>query len=467
MKYGRISTGIHPALEALQKSIGFDIRLWPYDIAQNQAHAEMLCDIGILDEDELNQLLDGLQKTEAEFHSGDFEIKPHDVGIHDAIERRVTELAGVVGRKLHTGRSRSDQVATNLRLFCLDAIEGVRWQLLTLIKAFVLVAEENTEVMLPTYSHFQAGQPVLLTHHLLAYVEMFRRDYERLIDVAKRTRVSPLGSVTGVGTNIPIDRAMTAHALFFDELSRNSIDATCDRDFLLELISTLSIAMVHLSRLGEELVLWSSTRFAFIELDLRVTATSQMMPHTRNPDGAELMRGKAGRVFGALMSLLTMLKGLPLAYHKDLLEDHEPLFDSVDTILACLGMANAIIGGMRINSEAMASAIGGDACVADLTERLVLDDGVPLRIAQEIVSTLIHWCEKTNRRVDALSNDDVNAFKKDTGVTLDKAELTTVALATSLSNKDIPGATAPTQVSASLASVNAWIEQTEKRYGEV
>jgi argininosuccinate lyase len=453
---GRFAAGQHPALDAINRSLDFDVRLWPYDIAGSRAHATMLGDVGLLDAAEVRALLQALDTVEAELREGQFAFLPADEDVHTAVERRVTELVDDAGRKLHTARSRNDQVATDVRLFALDAIAALHRELAELCRALLDLAERHDGVALPAYTHLQRGQPVLLAHHLLAWVEMLRRDHDRLTDAARRTRVSPLGSGACAGTSLPIDREATARALGFDALSRNSLDAVSDRDFVLELLSALAILMVHISRMGEELVLWSSAEFAYCRPADAVSTGSSMMPQKKNPDGAELMRGKAGRVFGALMTLLTAMKGLPLAYNKDMQEDKEPLFDAVDTARLGLAMATAMFETLEIDAAAMRRAISPDVFATDLAERLVAR-GVPLRTAHSVVAGLVRRAEAAGKSLAALDQSDLVDTGELAAASVSLDDLRSLTLEASLAGKRVPGGTAPERVREALAEARAWV----------
>jgi argininosuccinate lyase len=456
---GRLDASTDPALDAINRSIGFDIRLWPYDVRASRAHATMLESVGLLSRSELDAIQQGLDTVTEELESGSFEIKAADEDVHTAVERRVTELAGEAGKKLHTARSRNDQVATDFRLFVLGAIVAIRGECLALARAFVARAKAHPDAVIPAYTHLQRGQPVLLAHHFLAYVEMLRRDVSRLDDAARRTSVSPLGSGACAGTSLPIDRQLTADELGFAEISRNSLDAVSDRDFAVELLSTISLIMIHLSRLGEELVLWTSKEFDFCRLDDRLSTGSSMMPQKKNPDGAELIRGKAGRVFGGLVTLLTTLKGLPLTYNKDLQEDKEPIFDAVDTVIQSLQVARAMIRTMTINEERMAGAISPDVFATDLAERLVTA-GIPLRTAHHHVAQLVRQAESLGKSLTELTRDDIE--KAGDSIPVDVDLIAMLDVKSSLEMKAIPGATAPVRVAEALAEAGDWLEGASK-----
>ena len=453
---GRFAASTHPVLDAINKSIGFDIRLWPHDIRTNRAHAEMLRTVGLLSRAEIKAIRRGLDTVESELKEGTFAVDESDEDIHMAIERRVTELVGDPGRKLHTGRSRNDQVATDMRLFVIDAIASTRAEIRSLAAAFVDRAENNLEAVLPAYTHLQPGQPTLFAHHMMAYVEMLRRDDERLDDAGKRARVSPLGAGACVGSSLPLDRDLTAQLLGFDSVSRNSLDAVSDRDFIVETLAALALLGTHLSRLGEELVLWSSKEFGFCVLGDDVSTGSSMMPQKKNPDGAELIRGKAGRVIGDLMGLLTTLKGLPMAYNKDMQEDKEPLFDAVDTITLCLQMATVMVETLQIDAERMLGSVSPDVFATDLVELLVLD-GLPLRSAHEAVGRLVRAAEDAGKTINQLTADEVNATAAEEETAVDPVFVEKLTVAHAINSKTLPGGTAPERVKEAIAEAREWL----------
>ena len=455
---GRFAASTHPILDAINKSISFDIRLWPYDIRTNRAHAEMLRTVGLLSRGEIQAIRRALDSVAAELSEGTFVVDESDEDIHMAIERRVTELVGDPGRKLHTGRSRNDQVATDMRLFVIDAIDSIRSEIRQLAAAFVDLAERNIEAVLPAYTHLQPGQPTLFGHHMLAYVEMLRRDDARLESAAKRAAVSPLGAGACVGSSLPLDRALTAELLGFDAASRNSLDAVSDRDFVVETLAALALLGVHLSRLGEELVLWSSKEFAFCVLGDDVSTGSSMMPQKKNPDGAELIRGKAGRIIGDLTGLLTALKGLPLAYNKDMQEDKEPLFDAVDTITLCLQMATVMIETLEIDADKMRASVSPDVFATDLVELLVLD-GFPLRSAHEAVGRLVRAAEDAEKTIVQLAADEVNAAAADDDTAVDPVFIEKLTVAHAINSKALSGGTATERVLEAIAEARAWVKE--------
>jgi argininosuccinate lyase len=385
---GRFEGGPAEALQALNDSLGFDQRMFREDIAASRAHVRMLCGVGLLDEAERDEVLAALDRTEAELAAGDLQFATTDEDIHTAVERRVSELA-VAGAKLHTGRSRNDQVATDLRLWTKAAVDEIIDLVLGFEETLLRRADEAGDAVVPGYTHLQQAQPVMLAHHLLAHGWALSRDVARLFDARRRVDVSVLGAGALAGSSLPLDPAATAESLGFAEVFENSLDAVSDRDFVAEVLFALALLGVHLSRLGEEIVLWSSTEFGFVELDDAFSTGSSMMPQKKNPDVAELARGKAGRLIGHLTGLLATLKGLPLTYNKDLQEDKEPLFDAVDTVRLVLLALDGMVATIRFRVEVMAAAAASPyAAATDLAELLVVR-GVAFRDAHGIVGDLV------------------------------------------------------------------------------
>ncbi len=389
----RFDSALHPAIAQFNASLSFDIALMEYDITGSQAHAQMLGKVGIISPEEAQQIVDGLERIRQEYRNGTWQPSPAAEDVHFAIEHRLTELIGTVGKKLHTARSRNDQVATDLRLYLRDQIQQIQRQLRTWQKTLIQLAEQHLETLIPGYTHLQRAQPVSLAHHLLAYWEMAQRDYQRLEDVLKRVNVCPLGAGALAGTTFAIDRHYTAELLGFAEVSRNSLDSVSDRDFAVEFLSASSLIMVHLSRFAEELILWSSQEFQFVQLSDRISTGSSIMPQKKNPDVPELVRGKAGRVFGHLQALLTVLKGLPLAYNKDLQEDKEAIFDTVATVKACLdAMTITLAEGISFQTVNLEQAVHSDFANATDVADYLAQKGVPFREAYQLVGKLVKTC---------------------------------------------------------------------------
>jgi argininosuccinate lyase len=386
-----------PAFQALNASIGFDRRLWPHDVAQSRAHARMLADRGVISAEDLDALLAGLNAVEAELRDGAFVFAPDDEDIHMAIERRLTEIAGPVGGRLHTARSRNDQVATDVALFtraaAREAVEGVT----RLMAALVDAAERHLDWPLPGYTHLQRAQPVYLSHHLLAYVWMLERDRIRFDFAARSTAALPLGAGALAGVNFDTDRAQVAEELGFERVSPNSIDAVSNRDFVLDYLSAASTCATHLSRLGSELVLWSSEEFGFVELPDAWTSGSSIMPQKKNPDAAELLRAKAPRIVGHLGALHGVMHALPLTYNKDLQEDKEHLFDAADTLSLCLAAATGMIAGARFRRERMADAAADELIAATDLADLLVKRGTPFREAHGVIAGLVREAVDSGR----------------------------------------------------------------------
>jgi len=407
---GRFVTHTVESVENFTASIAVDARLYRHDIMGSIAHAKMLARQRIISSIEARKIVRGLQAIEREIDNGKFAFSNADEDIHMNIERRLTERIGSAGGKLHTARSRNDQVALDMRLFLRDEVKLILDALATLRQELVKTAQKHLDVIMPGYTHLQRAQPVLFAHHLLAYVEMFLRDSERFADGLERINVLPLGSGALAGTTFPIDRRYVAKLLGFRRISKNSIDAVSDRDFLLEFLAAASILFVHLSRLADELVLWSSQEFGFIELPEGYCTGSSMMPQKKNPDVPELIRGKTGRVFGHLHALLTIMKGLPLAYNRDLQEDKLPLFDTVDTVKASVKMMSEIVAGMKVGRERMQRAVeDGFMNATDVADYLA-ERGVPFRDAHEITGRIVQFCLTNNKRIDDLSLDEFKRF---------------------------------------------------------
>ena len=382
--HGRFAGGPSEALQALNDSLPFDQRMFREDIAGSRAHVRMLCDVGLFTEAERDGVLAALDTVEHEIESGSFDFQVNDEDIHTAVERRVTEL-DPAGAKMHTGRSRNDQVATDLRLWTRSAIDEVLELIERLQRTLLTHAEQAGDAYLPGYTHLQQAQPVALSHHLLAHGWALARDAERLVDARKRTNVSVLGAGALAGSSLPLDPEKSAAYLGFDAVFDNSLDGVADRDFVAEVLFALSLLGVHLSRIGEEWILWASTEFGFVTLDDGFSTGSSMMPQKKNPDIAELARGKAGRLIGHLTGFLTTLKGLPLTYNKDMQEDKEPLFDAVDTVRLTLLALDGMISTTTFNTEAMAAqAASPYAAATDLAEWLVAR-GMPFRDAHAVV----------------------------------------------------------------------------------
>ena len=434
-------------------SIPFDQRLYRQDIAGSMAHAKMLAKQGIISEKEAELITMGLVSLREEMERGEFQFKPELEDIHMNIEARLTEKIGEVAGKLHTARSRNDQVALDLRLFTKEAIEETIHRLKELQHALLDVAEANKGVVMLGYTHLQRAQPTLLAHHLLAYFEMLERDIYRFKDCLKRTDVLPLGSGALAGVPYPVDRSFLAQELGFSQISQNSIDAVSDRDFVIEYQAAASMAMMHLSRLAEELVLWSSAEFGFIEIDEAYTTGSSIMPQKKNPDVAELARGKTGRTYGNLLGILTTMKALPLSYNRDLQEDKEGLFDTVDTLLSTLEVFAGMMKTLRVNAERTRQAAEeGYILATDVADYLVRK-GVPFRQAHTIVGKLVSYAWDRGKGLHQLDLGEYQRFS-----TLFKEDVYAITVESSIAARNILGGTAPQQVEAQLARARSIVE---------
>ena len=443
-----------PMSELVQRytaSVDFDQRLWRADIQGSLAHAEMLCHQGIISVTDRADIERGMTQITADIEAGRFEWKLALEDVHLNIEARLTQLVGDAGKRLHTGRSRNDQVATDVRLWLRGEIDTLLPLLGSMQTALVDVADKNIDTILPGYTHMQVAQPVSFAHHLLAYVEMFARDADRLNDVRKRVNQLPLGAAALAGTSYPLDRERVARTLGFDGVCQNSLDAVSDRDFALEFTAFASITMVHISRLAEELVLWMSQNFGYIDLADRYCTGSSIMPQKRNPDVAELARGKSGRVVGHLMGLITLMKGQPLAYNKDNQEDKEPLFDTVDTVRDTLRIMAEMVAGIIVKPEAMErAALKGYATATDLADYLV-KKGLPFRDAHEAVAHAVKHAIGQGVDLSALPLATLQGFN----ARIEGDVFEVLTLRGSLNARNVLGGTAPEQVRAQIARHHA------------
>jgi argininosuccinate lyase len=447
---GRFSEPVSDLVKRYTASVFFDRRMAAQDIRGSLAHAKMLARQGIIAADDLAAIERGMAQIATEIEAGSFAWNLDDEDVHLNIEKRLTALIGDAGKRLHTGRSRNDQVATDIRLWLRDTLDTLDGLLADLMRALLAVAETHAETPLPGFTHLQVAQPVTFGHHLLAYIEMFARDRERFADCRKRTNRLPLGAAALAGTTFPIDRAFVAQELGFEGVCENSLDAVSDRDFAIEFCAAASVTMVHISRLSEELILWMSPRVGFIDLADRFCTGSSIMPQKKNPDVPELARGKSGRVFGHLMGLLTLMKGQPLAYNKDNQEDKEPLFDTADTLVDTLRIFADLAAGIRVKPEAMAAALQqGYATATDLADYLV-KKGLPFRDAHEAVARAVRAAETKGCDLADLPLDELRGFSPLIGA--DVFEVLTVA--GSLAARDHVGGTAPNQVRAAIARLH-------------
>lgn len=453
MKYkpwsGRFKKMTDKLVEGFTASIPFDKRLYKYDIMGSIAHTMMLARVGVITKREANKIISSLKVIEKEISSGRFAFTLDMEDIHMAIERRLIERIGPVGGKLHTGRSRNDQVALVVRVYLRDAIKEVQGLIKGLQRSLVAVARENLDVMMPGYTHLQRAQPILFSHHLLAYYEMLKRDYERIEDCLKRVNIMPLGAGALAGSPYPLDRDFVAKALGFSRSTENSLDSVSDRDFVIEFCGVASILSMHLSRLSEELVLWSTQEFGFIELPDAFTTGSSIMPQKKNPDVPELVRGKTGRVYGNLMALLTVMKALPLAYNRDMQEDKEALFDTVDTVKDCLKVLAPVVKGIRINKDKMLEATKGGFLTATDAADYLVKKGIPFREAHRVVGKVVAYCIRKGVGLENLDIKEWQAFSK----AFDEGVKEATGVWASINSRSVKGGTALRTVKKRLKEI--------------
>lgn len=449
---GRFSEPSDDDLRALNDSIGFDKRMYKQDIMGSMAYAQAIAAAGVITAQEAETLAAGLEQVLAEFEAGVFELKPGDEDIHTAVERRLTEIVGAVGGKLHTGRSRNDQVATDLRLWTMDAIHDIVERMLALQTALCDKADQHAATLMPGYTHMQPAQPITAGHWLLSFFWMLTRDGDRLADARRRMSVLPLGGGALAGTPFNLDRAALAEALGFADISQNSLDAVSDRDFVAETLFALSLVGIHLSRLAEDLIIYSNPAFGFVTLDDRYSTGSSLMPQKRNPDPMELARGKAGRLIGNLTGFLTTLKGLPSTYNKDLQEDKEALFDSIDTITLILPVVTAIIRTLKLNPDRMRAALDPDMLATDLADYLVRK-GLPFREAHHVVGRAVRLAAEQGIKLTDLSVDSLRTlsglFEPDVAAVFD--------FEASVARRRAAGGTAPDAVREQIEAARLWL----------
>ncbi len=454
---GRFSKDTDKLVEDFHSSISFDQKLYQWDIKGSIAHARMLGNVGVITKDEAEQIIDGLTEILIEIEAGKVVFDPSSEDIHMNIEVLLTNKIGAVGKKLHTGRSRNDQVAVDTRMYLRAEIETIHHLLLDLITTLINLAETHKETIMPGYTHLQRAQPVSFAHHLLAYVEMFKRDCTRLEDTRIRMNVLPLGSGALAGTTFPLDRQQVAKELDFDSVCLNSMDGVSDRDFILEFMADASISLMHLSRLCEEIILWSSQEFHFIDLDDAYSTGSSIMPQKKNPDVAELMRGKTGRVYGNLMAMLTVMKGIPLAYNKDMQEDKEGLFDTVETWQKCLLVMTPMLKTVTVRQEAMLQAArGGFTNATDLADYLVRKN-IPFRDAHSIVGRLVAYCLDEGKNLDNLTLIEFKTFSP----LIENDIYQAIAVETCMANRNTIGGPSIAQVEATISADRQFLAQRQ------
>jgi argininosuccinate lyase len=444
---GRFASGADPTAEKFTGSLAFDRRLWPQDIAGSMAWAGALARADVITNVERDSILDGLARVRHELETGTFTFRPELEDIHTNIERRLIELTGAVGGKLHTGRSRNDQIALDERLYLREVLAGVREGLQAAQQALVERAAQGLDIAMPGYTHLQRAQPVLLAHHLLAYVVMLERDRERLADCAARNDVMPLGAAALAGTAFPIDRDALARDLGFRAVSANSLDAVSDRDHVIEFLAAAAVIGMHLSRLASDLTLWATAEFGFVEFSDAFATGSSIMPQKKNPDVAELIRGKTGRLYGNLVAVLTAMKGLPLTYNSDMQEDKEPWFDSVDTLEAILTVLPPMLASLTFRADRMRRAAGENfATATDLADYLV-KKGLPFREAHAIVGRVVRHAIDAGKELDALTLDELRRFSP----LIEKDVHAALSVEASLAARNVAGGTAPEAVRRALA----------------
>ncbi len=446
---GRFHGQTDALVELFTASIGFDCRLYEYDIEGSVAHCKSLQRAKVLSARESQTIIKGLHLIREDIRAGRHQWKIEDEDVHMSIERRLTQLIGPLGGKLHTGRSRNDQITLDLRLYLRDALQHLQQDLCRLQQSLLTLAERYQNVMMPGYTHLQRAQPVLFAHHALAYVEMVERDKGRLHDALARLNVMPLGSGALAGTNYPIDRHYTAAILKFPKITQNSLDAVSDRDYVIEVLSGCAILMMHLSRLSEELILWSSQEFQFVDLPDGFCTGSSMMPQKKNPDIPELIRGKTGRVYGHLFSLLTTVKGLPLSYNRDLQEDKEPLFDTIDTVTTSVKIYAELLAQLSVRPEPMNKAVSEGFLLATELADYLVQQGVPFRESHHVVGTLVRECLAKGKDLRGLTQQELfNASSS-----FDTKAFRVLTPEAAINQKNVVGGTATAQV---ISQLNVW-----------
>ena len=450
---GRFSAQTDEAAGSFHSSVLFDKRLYRQDIIGSIAHAEMLGKQGIIPKKDAEAIVKALDGILADIESGGLAIDEKAEDIHSYVETELISRIGDAGRRLHTGRSRNDQVALDMRMYVKEEIGLIHKSLINLLETLLETAKQHTKTIMPGFTHMQKAQPITLAHHFLAYFQMFARDYSRLDDCRKRTDEMPLGSGALAATTYPLDRDFVKEKLLFSDITANSLDAVSDRDFCIELLSCLSIIMMHLSRFCEELILWSTDAFGFIEISDAYATGSSIMPQKKNPDMAELIRGKTGRVYGNLMGILTMMKGLPLAYNKDMQEDKEAVFDAVDTVKACLFVFDGMIKSITFNTENMyQSALGGYTNATDAADWLV-KKGVPFRDAHEIIGKLVLYAISKNKPIEKLALTELREISE----LFDETVLDAISAEACVETRNIPGGPAEKSVLKAIENAGKWM----------
>ena len=455
---GRFTKETDKLVYNFNASISFDKKFYRQDIEGSKAHVKMLAKQGILTKEDEAQILEGLEGILRDVENGTLEITDEYEDIHSFVEANLIDRIGDAGKRLHTGRSRNDQVALDMKLYTRDEICAIDGELYELLETLLKLMKENLETYMPGFTHLQKAQPVTLAHHIGAYFEMFRRDRERLADIYKRMNLCPLGSGALAGTTYPLDRAYTAELLHFDGPTRNSMDSVADRDYLIELLSAMSTIMMHLSRFCEEIITWNTNEYRFVEIDDAYSTGSSIMPQKKNPDIAELVRGKTGRVYGALISLLTTMKGLPLAYNTDMQEDKELTFDAMDTVKGCIALFNGMVSTMRFNKEIMeASAKNGFTNATDAADYLV-NHGVPFRDAHGIIGRLVLYCIDKKCAIDDLSLEEL----KEISPVFEEDIYEAISLKTCVEKRLTTGAPGMAVMEEAVKTEEAYLEKYKK-----
>ena len=459
---GRFQKSTDRRVDDFNSSIRFDKRMYAQDIRGSIAHANMLGRQGIIPQADAEKIVEGLRGILDDINAGKVEFLIDAEDIHMNVEKLLTDRIGEAGKRLHTGRSRNDQVALDLRMYLLDETESLRGMLLHALGVLLSLAKEHEATVMPGYTHLQKAQPITLGLHFMAYFEMLRRDLSRLEDWRKRCDFSPLGSGALAGTTYPLDREGTARELGFGAITRNSLDGVSDRDFAIELAGVLSMLMMHLSRFSEELILWSSHEFSFVEMDDAYSTGSSIMPQKKNPDVAELIRGKTGRVYGHLMGLLTTMKGLPLAYNKDMQEDKEPIFDALDTVRLCLPVFRDMIATMTVKKENMLrGAKGGFTNATDAADYLV-KRGMPFREAHAVIGKLVFYAISRDKALDELTLDELRSFSD----MFDENVYDAISMQTCINGRNVPGGPSATALAAEIAEAENFLREAEKVEGK-
>ena len=459
---GRFQKSTDRRVDDFNSSIRFDKRMYAQDIRGSIAHANMLGRQGIIPQADADKIVEGLRGILDDINAGKVEFLIDAEDIHMNVEKLLTDRIGEAGKRLHTGRSRNDQVALDLRMYLLDETESLRGMLLHALGVLLSLAKEHEATVMPGYTHLQKAQPITLGLHFMAYFEMLRRDLSRLEDWRKRCDFSPLGSGALAGTTYPLDREGTARELGFGAITRNSLDGVSDRDFAIELAGVLSMLMMHLSRFSEELILWSSHEFSFVEMDDAYSTGSSIMPQKKNPDVAELIRGKTGRVYGHLMGLLTTMKGLPLAYNKDMQEDKEPIFDALDTVRLCLPVFCDMIATMTVKKENMLrGAKGGFTNATDAADYLV-KRGMPFREAHAVIGKLVFYAISRDKALDELTLDELRSFSD----MFDENVYDAISMQTCINGRNVPGGPSTTALAAEIAEAENFLREAEKVEGK-